>query len=72
MKFNKMTANIQEPSSSVFLKRKFSIPVYIEFKIGDSVYTTIPYEIEVRNSLNPNEEINDIMPNKVELKWSDY
>lgn len=56
---------------SIFDEGTFTIPA-LEFKIGDSVHTTIPYEIEVVNS-NIDDEINDILPNKeIELEWSDY
>lgn len=57
---------------TIFDEGKFTIPA-LEFKIGDSIYKTIPYEIEVKNPVQKNEEINDIMPNKeVELQWADY
>lgn len=51
---------------------KFSIPP-LEFKIGDSIHKTIPYEIEVKNPVQKNDKINDIMPNKeVKLQLTDY
>lgn len=57
---------------SIFDEGSFTLPP-LEFKIGDSIYKTIPYVITVSNSAKANEEINDIHPNQeVELKFSDY
>lgn len=49
-----------------------SIPP-LEFKIGDSIYKTIPYEIEVGSLLPQREDIHDILPNaEIQLTWEDY
>lgn len=51
---------------------KHHIPA-LEFKIGDEIQRTIPYEIEVINPALKNDEIKDIMPNQeIELGWADY
>lgn len=50
----------------------FQIPA-LEFKIGDEIQRTIPYEIEVINPAQKGDEIKDIMPNhQVKLDFMDY
>jgi len=57
---------------TIYEEGKHSIPA-LEFKIGEEIYRTTPYEIEVINPTQQGEEINDIMPNEeVELSLSDY
>ncbi|MDO4763054.1 MAG: BatD family protein [Flavobacteriaceae bacterium] len=57
---------------SIFDEGKFFIPA-LEFKVGDSILKSIPYEIEVKNSAQPNDEINDIMPiQEIDLNFLDY
>ena len=51
---------------------KFILPS-LEFKIGDSIHKSIPYEIKVTNPNKKNEEISDIMPNQeIKLGIMDY
>lgn len=57
---------------NIFNEGKFTIPE-LEFKIGDSIYKTISYQIEVTNTTAIDEEINDIMPNEeIKLGSMDY
>ena len=57
---------------AVFEEGKFTIPA-LDFNIGGKVYKTIPYEIEVINTAQKGDEINDIMKNKqVNLGVQDY
>lgn len=59
---------------TIFNEGNFSIPA-LEFKVGDSIYHTIPYDISVYNSANiiQDDEINDIMENEeIELSLYDY
>ena len=57
---------------TIYEEGKHSIPA-LEFKIGEEIHRTTPYEIEVINPTQQGEEINDIMPNEeVELSFSDY
>jgi IS1 family transposase len=57
---------------AVFEEGKFTIPE-LEFKIGDKVLKTIPYEIDVINTAQKADQINDIMKNKeVQLVAKDY
>jgi hypothetical protein len=57
---------------SVFEEGKFTIPE-LEFKVGDKILKTIPYEIEVINTAQKADQINDIMNNKdVKLEAKDY
>lgn len=50
----------------------FKIPE-LEFKVGDKLLKTIPYEIEVINTAMKEDQINDIMSNKeVDLEVTDY
>ena len=57
---------------TIYEEGKHSIPA-LEFKIGEEIHRTTPYEIEVTNPTQQGEEINDIMPNEeVELSFSDY
>lgn len=57
---------------SVFEEGTYTIPE-LEFKVGDRVLKTIPYEIEVVNTAQKDDVINDIMNNKeVKLGITDY
>ena len=57
---------------TIYEEGKHSIPA-LEFKIGEEIHRTTPYEIEVTNPTQQGEEINDIMPNEeVKLSISDY
>lgn len=57
---------------AVFEEGKFTIPE-LEFKIGDKVLKTIPYEIDVINTAQKADQLNDIMKNKeVKLAAKDY
>lgn len=50
----------------------FTIPE-VEAKVGEQTLQTIAYEVEVRNTAQPQEEIHDIMGNKgVSLQLADY
>lgn len=73
---DEITQNTDEYSRviefSILDEGKFSIPA-LEFKVGDSIFRSIPYEIEVRNPAQQGEEISDIMPNQeVKLELMDY
>jgi len=57
---------------AVFDEGKFTIPA-LNFEIGGKVFNTIPYEIEVVNTAQKGDQINDIMKNKeVNLQVQDY
>lgn len=57
---------------AVFQEGKFTIPAF-NLKIGGEVYHTVPYEVEVVNTANKGDQINDIMKNKdVKLDVKDY
>lgn len=57
---------------AVFEEGKFKIPP-LEFKIGNEIYKTIPYEVEVVNTAKKGDQISDIMNNKqVKLGLKDY
>jgi hypothetical protein len=57
---------------SVFEEGTYNIPE-LEFKVGDKILKTIPYEIEVVNTAQKDDVINDIMNNKdVKLDVTDY
>jgi hypothetical protein len=57
---------------AVFEEGKFTIPA-LDFKIGGKLYHTIPYEVEVVNTAQIGDVINDIMKNKeVSLDVRDY
>lgn len=57
---------------AVFEEGKFTIPE-LEFKVGDKILKTIPYEIDVINTAQKADQINDIMKNKeVKLAPTDY
>lgn len=57
---------------AVFEEGKFTIPE-LEFKVGGKILKTIPYEIEVINTAQKDDPINDIMNNKeVKLEVTDY
>ena len=57
---------------AVFEEGKFTIPE-LEFKVGGKVLKTIPYEIDVINTAQKDDPINDIMNNKeVKLEVTDY
>ena len=56
----------------VFDEGKFTVPA-LDFKIGEQLFHTIPYEIEVINTAQKGDKINDIMKNKeVKLEVKDY
>jgi len=57
---------------AVYEEGVFKIPE-LEFKVGDKLLKTIPYEIEVINTAMKEDQINDIMSNKeVDLEITDY
>ena len=57
---------------AVFEEGKFTIPE-LEFRVGQRVLKTIPYEIDVINTAQKTDQINDIMNNKdVKLDVKDY
>ena len=57
---------------SVFEEGTYTIPE-LEFKVGDRVLKTISYEVEVVNTAQKGDPINDIMNNKeVKLEVTDY
>ncbi len=57
---------------AVFEEGKFTIPA-LDFRIGGKLYHTIPYEVEVVNTAQKGDQINDIMKNKeVKLVLQDY
>lgn len=57
---------------TVFEEGKFTIPE-LEFKVGENIVKTIPYDIEVINTAKKGDQINDIMNNKeVKLNFTDY
>lgn len=57
---------------AVYEEGKFTIPE-LEFKVGGKVLKTIPYEIDVINTAQKNDPINDIMKNKeLKLEATDY
>lgn len=57
---------------AVYEEGVFKIPE-LEFKVGDKLLKTIPYEIEVINTALKEDKMNDIMSNKeVDLEATDY
>ena len=57
---------------AVFEEGKYTIPA-LDFRIGGQLFHTIPYEVEVVNTAQKGDEINDIMKNKeVKLDVEDY
>lgn len=57
---------------AVFEEGKFTIPA-LDFKINGKLFKTIPYEVEVINTAQKGDQINDIMRNKeVKLDVQDY
>ncbi|MDQ8142580.1 BatD family protein [Chryseobacterium sp. CFS15] len=57
---------------AVYEEGVYKIPE-LEFKVGDKLLKTIPYEIEVINTALKEDQINDIMKNKeVDLEAIDY
>lgn len=57
---------------SVYEEGKFTIPE-LEFNVGGKILKTIPYEIDVVNTAQKADQINDIMNNKeVKLEAKDY
>ncbi|GAB0157560.1 hypothetical protein CHRYSEOSP005_28380 [Chryseobacterium sp. Alg-005] len=57
---------------AVYEEGKFTIPE-LEFRVGSKILKTIPYEIEVINTAQKGDQINDIMKNKeVKLEPTDY
>lgn len=62
----------REIEFAVFDEGTFQIPA-LEFKIGENIYKTVPYEIEVINTAKKEDQISDIMNNKeVDLDIRDY
>lgn len=62
----------REIEFAVFDEGTFQIPA-LEFKIGENIYKTVPYEIEVINTAKKEDQISDIMNNKeVDLGIRDY
>ncbi len=56
----------------VFEEGKFTIPAF-DVVVGDKILKTIPYDVEVVNTAQKNDQINDIMGNKgVKLQFQDY
>ncbi|MFY1047639.1 BatD family protein [Chryseobacterium sp. GP-SGM7] len=69
-----ITANTYERriEFAVYEEGTFKIPE-LEFKVGQKILKTIPYEIEVINTAKKEDQINDIMNNKeVDLEVTDY
>lgn len=57
---------------AVYEEGVYKIPE-LEFKVGEKILKTIPYEIEVINTALKEDQINDIMKNKeVDLEAMDY
>lgn len=57
---------------AVYEEGKFTIPE-LEFNVGGKILKTIPYEIDVINTAQKGDQINDIMKNKeVKLEATDY
>ena len=57
---------------AVFEEGKYTIPA-LDFKIDGKILQTIPYEVEVINTAQKGDQINDIMKNKeVKLEVNDY
>ena len=57
---------------AVFEEGKYTIPA-LDFKIDEKILQTIPYEVEVINTAQKGDQINDIMKNKeVKLEVNDY
>lgn len=57
---------------AVFEEGTFTIPSF-EFKVGGEIFRTIPYDVEVINTAQKGDQINDIMKNKeVKLQMQDY
>ena len=57
---------------AVFDEGKFTIPA-LDFRINGKLLKTVPYDIEVINTAQKGDQINDIMKNKeVELGVQDY
>ena len=57
---------------AIFEEGKYTIPA-LDFNIGGELFHTIPYEVEVINTAQKGDVINDIMKNKeVKLEVKDY
>ena len=57
---------------AVFEEGKYTVPAF-EIKVGDQILKTVPYELQVVNTAQKGDEINDIMQNKqVKLDVKDY
>lgn len=57
---------------AVYEEGKFTIPK-LDVKVGDQVLHTVPYEVEVFNTSQKGDQINDILKNKeVKLQAADY
>ncbi|PIE50023.1 MAG: hypothetical protein CSA38_05470 [Flavobacteriales bacterium] len=56
---------------AIYEEGTFDIPE-LEFKIGEEIYRTVPYQVTVVNPVQ-DDQLNDIMNNKqVSLGWRDY
>lgn len=70
--FNKQDTYERTIEFAIFQEGKFTIPA-LEFKIGNTIQKTIPYEVEAVNTAKKEDKINDIMSNKeVTLGLRDY
>ena len=57
---------------AVFEEGKYTVPAF-EIKVGDQILKTVPYELQVVNTAQKGDKINDIMQNKqVKLDVKDY
>ncbi len=57
---------------AMYEEGKFTIPA-LDFRIGGKLFKTIPYDVEVINTAQKGDKINDIMKNKeVKLDVQDY
>ncbi|WP_297986264.1 BatD family protein [uncultured Chryseobacterium sp.] len=57
---------------AVFEEGKYTVPAF-EIKVGDQILKTVPYELQVVNTAQKADKINDIMQNKqVKLDVKDY
>lgn len=61
----------REIEFTIYEEGNFTIPA-LDFKIGEFLYQTVPYEVTVVNPVQ-DDKLNDIMNNKqVNLSWQDY
>lgn len=57
---------------AVFEEGKYTVPAF-DIKIGGEIFHTVPYQVEVVNTAQKGDKINDIMKNKeVKLDVKDY